>query len=253
MTQTTDLRPTDILLTLLAALLAPMFLTTTGGDIAVAHLAATETINDYRAQNRASLLAIAQIVAFGLCALGSLSLSMADDLSLSMTLRLRSNANSLNRSAEQNRRALNTPSHRENPAQVPAAPETMTQEDHRLEAEAIAAIAAARQTVAETEARIHPEPTPAPQTPAPPTPALPIPAFTILSKEEQQNRTLWAAAIADVAGEFTAELSNLAPAERKLTSRKIATMGSSITAILSGAPLPRLQPGALSAMIRPQT
>jgi hypothetical protein len=243
MTQTTNLRPTDILLALLAALLAPMFLTTTGGDIAVARLAAIETINDYRAQNRASLLAVAQIVAFGLCALGSLSLSMADDLSLSMTLRLRSNANSLNRSAEQNRRALNTTSHPENPAPIPAAPETMTQEDHRLEAEAIAAVAAARQTVTEAEARIRPQQTPALQTPA----------FTILSKEEQQNRTMWAAAIADVAGEFTAELPNLAPAERKLTSRKIATMGSSITAILSGAPLPRLQPGALSAMIRPQT
>jgi hypothetical protein len=243
MTETTTPRPTDILLTLLAALLAPMFLTTTGGDIAVARLAAIETINDYRAQNRASLLAVAQIVAFGLCALGCLSLSMADDLSLSMTLRLRSNANSLNRSAEQNRRALNTASHPENPTQIPVPPETMTQEDHRLEAEAIAAIATARQTVTEAEARIHPRQTPAVQTPA----------FTILSKEEQQNRAMWAAAIADVAGEFTAELPNLAPAERKLTSRKIATMGSSITAILSGAPLPRLQPGALSAMIRPQT
>jgi hypothetical protein len=239
MTQTTNPRPTDILLTLLAALLAPMFLTTTGGDIAVARLAAIETINDYRAQNRASLLAVAQIVAFGLCALGSLSLSMADDLSLSMTLRLRSNANSLNRSAEQNRRALNTTSHPENPVQIPAAaPETMTQEDHRLESEAIAAVAAARQTVTEAEARIRPQQTP---------------AFTILTKEEQQTRTMWAAAIADVAGEFTAELSNLAPAERKLTSRKIATMGSSIAAILSGAPLPRLQPGALSAMIQPRS
>jgi hypothetical protein len=244
MTETTNLRPTDILLTLLAALLAPMFLTTTNGDVTVARLAAIETINDYRAQNRASLLAVAQIVAFGLCALGCLSLSMADDLSLSMTLRLRSNANSLNRSAEQNRRALNTASRPENPAQVPAAPpETMTQEDHRLEAEAIAAIATARQTVTEAEARIRPQQTPVVQTPS----------FTILSKEEQQNRAMWAAAIADVAGEFTAELPNLAPAERKLTSRKIATMGSSITAILSGAPLPRLQPGALSAMIRPQT
>jgi hypothetical protein len=238
MTQTTGLRPTDILLTLLAALLAPMFLTT-GGDIAVARLAAIETINDYRAQNRASLLAVAQIVAFGLCALGSLSLSMADDLSLSMTLRLRSNANSLNRSAEQSRRALNTTSHPEIPAQIPAAPpETMTQEDHRLESEAIAAIVKARQTVTEAEVSIRPL-----QTPAVQTPAVQTPAFTILSKEEQQNRAMWAAAIADVAGEFTAELTNLAPAERKLTSRKIATMGTSITAILSGAPLPRLQPG----------
>jgi hypothetical protein len=241
MTQPTSLHPADTMLNLLAILLAPMFLPATGGDIAVARLAAIQTINDYRAQNRANLLAVAQIIAFGLCALGSLSLSMADDLSLSMTLRLRGNASSLNRSAEQNRRAL-TPNQPDTSTQAAAPPETepepetMTQEDHRREAEAIAAITAARQaaTKAETETRTRPEQ-----------------AFKTLPKQEQQNRAMWAAAIADVAGEITASLPNLPPAERKLTSRKLAVMGSSVTAILSGAPLPRLQPGALSSMIRP--
>jgi hypothetical protein len=83
-----------------------MFLGVTAGDIALARMAALQTIDDYRAQNRADLMAVAQIVACGLAALGSLSLSMADEISLSMTLRLRGNAVALNRSAEQNRRAL---------------------------------------------------------------------------------------------------------------------------------------------------
>src|ERR1700742_1560292 len=101
--------PGGILLHLIATLLAPIFLGVTAGNVALAHLAATETINDYRARNNTDLVAIAQIVGCGLAALCSLSQSMADDLSLSMTLRLRGNAISLNRSAEQNRRVLNAP------------------------------------------------------------------------------------------------------------------------------------------------
>ena len=96
--------PSDILMNLIVTLLTPMFLGVTA-DIALARMAATETINAYRAQNLADLIAIAQIIAYGLAALGSLSLSMADDLSLSMTLRLRNNANACSRSAEQSRRA----------------------------------------------------------------------------------------------------------------------------------------------------
>jgi hypothetical protein len=83
-----------------------MFLDVSGGDIGFARAAALETVNAYRTRNAADLVSIAQIVAFDLAALGSLSLSMADNLSLSVTLRLRGNANALNRSAEHNRRAL---------------------------------------------------------------------------------------------------------------------------------------------------
>src|SRR3984885_14923036 len=108
MTETTTTQP-SILLGLIVTLLAPMFLGVTAGDIALARLAAMQTITDYRAQNNADLIAVAQIVACGLAALGSLSLSMEDGISLSMTLRLRGNAVALNRSAEQNRRVLNQP------------------------------------------------------------------------------------------------------------------------------------------------
>ena len=100
------LSPAETLLNLLVLLIAPMFLTASGADIRYARMAALDTINAYQARNHADLIAIAQIVAYGLAALGSLSLSMADDISLSMVLRLRGNANACTRSAEQNRRAL---------------------------------------------------------------------------------------------------------------------------------------------------
>src|ERR1700733_10588796 len=87
------LHPADVLMCLLATLLAPMFVCATAGDIVLARMAAIETINDYRTRNHADLIAVAQIIGYGLAALGSLSLSMADDISLSMTLRLRGNAN----------------------------------------------------------------------------------------------------------------------------------------------------------------
>ena len=97
---------TDCLLHLLLTLLTPMFLLGTEGDIRLARMTALGAINAYQARDNADLISIAQAVAFGLAALGSLSLSMADDLSLTMVLRLRGNANACERSAERHRRAL---------------------------------------------------------------------------------------------------------------------------------------------------
>jgi hypothetical protein len=106
-----QIHPSHILMRLIVAFLAPMFLTASGGDISFARMAVVETVNAYRAPDHMDLMSIAQVIACGLSALGSLSLAMADDLSLSMTLRLRGNAVALNRSAEQNRRTLRqTPS-----------------------------------------------------------------------------------------------------------------------------------------------
>jgi hypothetical protein len=120
-TEASTIHPSDGLMALIIALLAPMFLGVTAGDPNLARLAALETVTAYQARNHADLLAIAQIIAYGLAALGSLSLSMDDNISVSMALRLRGNANALNRSAEQNRRTLtNTaPNHRSIPRTKP--------------------------------------------------------------------------------------------------------------------------------------
>jgi hypothetical protein len=98
--------PPNLLLTLIITLLTPMFLCAGGPDIALARQAAAETVNAYRARDPVSLFTIAKIIAFEFATLSSLSLSMADDVSLSLTLRLRGNANSMDRAAERNQLAL---------------------------------------------------------------------------------------------------------------------------------------------------
>jgi hypothetical protein len=134
---------------------------------------------------------------------------MADNLSLSMTLRLRTNANACHRSAEQSRRALNanapdTATAATTPFKPPAEPD----EDHN-EAVVIAGVAAAQKRAAEAQARM--------QTAAPPIARPAIPAQTLAAPQtvaapmtpEQQWQSMWASAAVDVAAEFTADLPNL--------------------------------------------
>src|ERR1700733_3563161 len=165
MIQTTESpphHPTNALMSLIVTLLLPTFLGVTAGDIALAKMAAIETINDYRARNSADLIAIAQIIACGLAALGSLSLSMDDDISLSMTLRLRGSAVALNRSAEQNRRVLAQPL-RDDPIpfhfdMLPAPEPTPAEMDDAAgiaRAEALLSAAAAHELAAEAQARLQ--------------------------------------------------------------------------------------------------
>jgi hypothetical protein len=242
------LHPTDILMSLIIALLAPMFLAVSGGNINYARMAAIETVNAYRIRNNADLLLVAQIVAFGFAALGSLSLAMADNLSLSMTLRLRANANACHRSAEQNRRALNAsaPDTATTPFEPPAEPD----EDHD-EAAVIAGVAAAQKLVAEAQARMQTEAAPIAH---PATPAQTLAATQAVAAPmtaEQQWQSMWASAAVNVAAEFTADLPNLPPAERKAATMRAAALSSSANQLLSGAVAPRLRPGDLNALLRP--
>ena len=188
------LSPAETLLNLLVLLIAPMFLTASGADIRYARLAALDTINAYQARNQADLIAIAQIVAYGLAALGSLGLSMTDDISLSMILRLRGNANACTRSAEQNRRAL-----RESQAQANPSPEPrFGAADAAYEAEALASLAETQKLVADAQAHrqvAEPAPPPAPIAPA----SAPAPT-------EQQRQAMWASAMTDVAQEYSASI-----------------------------------------------
>jgi hypothetical protein len=110
------LNPANALLHIIGSLLAPIFLDASGGDIALARLAAMATVTAYPATTPADQLAAGQVIAFGLAALGALSRSLADDDPPAMKLRLRGNANALNRSAEQNRRLLGEPDHPVTPA-----------------------------------------------------------------------------------------------------------------------------------------
>ena len=211
------LNPSDVLMNLIVAFLAPMFLGAAGGDIGFARTAATQTVNAYRTRSHADLVAIAQVIAFGLAALGSLSLSMADDLSLSMILRLRGNANALDRSAERSRRALRE----SRPANAPpdtAEPDPHPELDAPNEAALTAAVAAARQAAADVRTRIR-------------TQAAPAPATKPAAKPNHQ--TTWAIAMADAAEKLTAGIDALPPAERRAASLRAATLASTASTLLS--------------------
>jgi hypothetical protein len=189
-------RPSGILLTLIVAFLARMFHSVTGGDVDLARLAAIETVKAYPARSQADLIAVAQVIACGLAALGSLSRSMEDDISLSMALRLRGNAVSLGRSAEQHRRTLPTPAHK--------APET----------------------VAPPETRTKPPIPPRNQAATPP----------IRMTTGQDKDTMWAAAMIEVAEEFAASIPSLPPAEREMAARQAAVLNRTADQLKSGSP-----------------
>jgi hypothetical protein len=242
----------NILMNLIIALLAPMFLGVTAGDIRYARMAAIETVNAYRARNHADLIAVAQIVAFGLAALGSLSLSFADDLSLSMTLRLRGNANALNRSAEQNRRVLRQ-SRDDDPMQhlapIMSEPETpiafspgaFPEDDVVSEPGTLLSLAAEQELVAEAQARLQSPAQNAEQDPvSPPAPAL----STAPAPSEKRDREMWAIAMVQEAAEINAGIPNLPPAERKAATIQAAALSSAAHDLMYGAPLQPLRPAA---------
>jgi hypothetical protein len=235
---TIPLQPANFLMNLIVALLAPMFLGVSAGDINMARLAASETVQAYRAQNNADLIAVAQIIAFGLAALGSLSLSMSDDIAPPMALRLRGNAIALNRSAEQNRRAL-----RENrggepnphPAVIAEQPKPVAPagEDIRdPDPEPFLTPAAAQRLAAEAEARLHGPEQVVEQVPAPPRAPIAVPT----TATEKRHQQMWAIAMVKEAGELSASIPNLPPAERRAAAIRAAALGSTANELLTGVP-----------------
>jgi hypothetical protein len=241
-----DINQADLLMHVVVMLLAPMFVTASGGDIGFARMAAFETLKAYQNRYQTDLIAVAQIIAYGLAALGSLSLSMEDGISLSMALRLRGNANALTRSAELNRRTLReTSAASQEPAWAPDSPEA------QYEATVLASLAETQKVLAEAQSPRNPAPPPAAPAPAAPapTPAAPAPIAT-RSPTQHQNDVIWAAGMTEVAAEFTANLAHLPPKERKHASMRAAALSSAANALLLGTAEPQLPPGGLAAMMR---
>jgi hypothetical protein len=292
--------PVDVLLHVIATFLAPMFLTASGGDIGFARMAAMETVNAYCVRSPADLIPIAQIIAFGLAALGSLSLSMADELSLAMTLRLRGNAIACDRSAERNRRALRESKVR---LMVPLHADTTPDPGgERFEAELLARVAAAQERGRAIQARMEgtaaspgqgapasvvapaspgraaptpaaaapaarPVPTAAPIGAAPigaaptgaaptgaaptgaaPTGAAPTGAAAMIT--ERQIQTMWGAAMADVAAEYTTDLTSLPPAACREATVRANTLDACDNDLISGNVSPGSGSRDLGAVLR---
>jgi hypothetical protein len=213
--------PTDILMNLIVAFLAPMFLGASGGNVRFARMAAIQTVAAYRARDHVDLIAIAGIIACGLAALGSLSLSFTDDISLNMTLRLRGNAVALNRVAEQNRRTL-----RET-RPVEAEPSAASPLDEApFQAEVVPDVTAAQDLAANAQVRLQTaEPAPESIVAATPTPS---------GMPNQQWQAMWAEAMTDVASELDVDLQDLSPEQRLAISRQAAALSSCASQLLSG-------------------
>ena len=90
---------TDAVLAKLVAFLAPLFVDAAGGDTAAARQTAASVLASYGARTDTELRFVALIVAFSFAALDALSRSADPTLTTNQVLRLRSNANALNRAA----------------------------------------------------------------------------------------------------------------------------------------------------------
>jgi hypothetical protein len=84
------------------AFLAPLFLVAATGDIGAAQEAAGAMLASYNPRTNRELRFAALSIAFAFGALETLSKAADPDLALNQVLRLRGNANALNRSAQQN-------------------------------------------------------------------------------------------------------------------------------------------------------
>jgi hypothetical protein len=205
-----------------------MFLDAAGDDLTFARLAAAETLSAYRAETHAYLITIAKIIAFGLATLGSLSLSMADDLSLAKILRLRASANASDRAEHRNRLVLDR-AHLGHPTPQPNA-------NPGIEPPALTAtVAETRQRTAENPAKI---------TPSSPTP----PAASVT--EEQHYQASWAACAAAIAAETASSLPELSTRERQSAAVLIEVLNEAANSFLTDGIPHRLRPGDLAALMR---
>jgi hypothetical protein len=227
--------PDTSLVNLILALLTPMFLWSSAGDIRLARAAAAETLNAYRIANRLSLWTVAKIIAFDIATLSSLSQSMYEDISISLALRLRGNANGLDRSGERNRRALEQADRSGVEDDTEDAVDAAIAEAQRMVEQAKARIQAAAAPVAD------PKPDPAPvaepmtlatqaTAPVPPSAAAPTPL--------DQQPTEWPDAMTEVAEAFASGLEDVPPEAQWKEMTRIMAMTAAAADIASGTAPP---------------
>ncbi|WP_158921449.1 hypothetical protein [Acidisphaera sp. S103] len=183
------------LMTFIVALLTPLLLTGGITDIDLARQAARQAIDAYDTAGNDQLVTVAQIVGFALASLDSLRLSAAPDRSVSMTLKLRGNANALNRAAQHSSAALDSQRR-----------DTRDSADHQ-------AILA---TLEQTPTRLQPtEPKPA-------------------AKSGDTRVQSWAGAMTDVAAECSRNLARLPPSQRRAEIIRIGALNEAAGHLTSG-------------------
>ena len=212
-----------------------MFLWSTAGDIRLAHSAAAQTLNEYRVANRLSLFTVAKIIAFDIATLSSLSLSMYEDVSMLLALRLRGNATSLDRSGERNRRLLELESRTAGETEVSV--EAAIAEAQRMVNEAKVRIQAAAQAP-ETQPDPAPAAEPAALATRAPSPAPTSAAAPAARTPAEQPPTEWPDAVTEVAEAFAAGLGDVPPEKQWQEMTRMMAMTAAAADIASGAALP---------------
>jgi hypothetical protein len=208
----------DFILAFLSSLMAGI-----STDLPLARLAAQEAIAAYQSQGQNELVTIAQILAFALTALDNLRLSMPADLSLSMKLKLRGNANALNRSSRDH---------------------TQTPEKGRRSAMPLEASLAEQATMARWDATAT-----APDAAMETRPIVQKPTPIIApaaASTEHQNRLHWAGAMKTAAARLQASAAIVSPAQRKANLMWIDAL-TGVASDLAQGKYPTAAPGMSKA------
>jgi len=213
--------PPPFLFTIIA-FLEPWFLAA-GIDLAAAQTEIVETLASYGTRSRAEIIQAAKIIAFSMASLDTLRDGTAPGLSPSMRLRYRSCANGLDRSSQQNEKALAA-------RLAHARPEAAEPIDDVADADAHDAVEAARATIDGYRNRLagrSPQPTgvhadpvvtrPAAMAPVPqvrgfelpgspmdepPIQDFPWPKVKVSPEAEERTKTMWRDAMIKVLGDM---------------------------------------------------
>ncbi len=269
--------PSELLFSILVTFLTPLFLggQTGNSDLEIARAAAIQALNSFRIRTHWDLFTVVQIIGFGMAALGSIGLSLQDDMSVNAVLRCRSNANALQRSSDRAQDRLEKRQARDQQDTDSACDppdEATVLELFRSAAQAQRDVAEARAALQNQETEDSPmmqaihrtcdtaqDPAPPHLQPAsetatpnspparaatvPPTeaarPAQPTPkgAHPRISRTDQERQVVWADAMATVARELTQEMARLPPAEQQLQAIRISALTDAAHQLTRGTPV----------------
>jgi hypothetical protein len=230
----------ESLLELLYAFVLPLYAAFLGPE--EANRAARGAMRFYQPRTHHEAMLAARTIAFSLAAQDNLRLSMAADLAVAVKVRLRANANALDRSAERNHAALEKS--QANPAAVPDEAELADRlwETREMIAQTSAQIAAAKAVVSPNpRPAIAPAPVAAPAATAPAKRAAapaPQPSVQPPRMASPRDRLAWADAMTVVANEMTAGLSAVPPAHRKqerLRAKLLRSAAMDVAALARGS------------------
>jgi len=213
---------TSPFLATMIAFLEPYFVAA-GVDLAAARTEIVNTLATYGTRSRAEIIQSAKIIAFSLCSLATLKDGMAPDMSDSMRLRYRSCANGLDRSSQQDEKALaarlagDVPGALEPVNDVPDAAAREAVQDARAAVDGFRNRLSGRSP---QPAGVHAEPDsngmaskeaglnlpgpaiPGSPTPEPPMPDFPWPPVKASPEQAERTKTMWRDAMIKVLGDM---------------------------------------------------